>query len=119
MECTEQQLSMTIVSEKSDSYYSGMLPGTVANLYAEDDLKVWLAPLAAWCNANFIEQRVEKIVGAENKLYLENGDTVDYDILVLNLGSITRDTSNVKGVWEHSLTTRPINDLIQKIKDKE
>ena len=35
------------------------------------------------------------------------------------MGSKTRDTGNVKGVWEHALTTRPINDLLPKIEKKE
>ena len=49
-----EPMSLTIVSEKSDSYYSGMLPGTVARLYTDDDLKVHLGPLAEWCDAEFI-----------------------------------------------------------------
>ena len=60
-----------------------------------------------------------KIVGNENKLILENGDTVEYDLLAVNVGSKTKDTGGVKGVWEHGLTTRPINDLLPKIRAKE
>lgn len=39
--------------------------------------------------------------------------------MALNIGSKTKDTNQVKGVWEHSLTTRPINDLLPKIEKKE
>lgn len=35
------------------------------------------------------------------------------------MGSRTRDSFKVKGIWEHSLTTRPINDLMGKVKCKE
>lgn len=96
-----------------------MLPGTISKLYSEEDLKVQLPPLAAWCNANYVEQRVERIAGNENKIYLQNGDALDYDVLAVNVGSKTKDTGNIKGVWEHALTTRPINDLIPKIRIKE
>lgn len=60
-----------------------------------------------------------KVVGSENKLILEDGSEVAYDVLALNVGSKTKDSNNVKGVWEHSLTTRPINDLLGKIIAKE
>lgn len=107
--------SLTLVSETPVSYYSGMLPGSVAGLYTEDDIKVQLAPLAAWCNAEFISQRVKKVIASANQLELENGEKVNYDVLALNVGSKTKDTMDVKGVWEHALTTRPINDLLPKI----
>lgn len=112
-------IKLTIVSERDISYYSGMLPGTVSKLYKDDDLVVHLEPLAAWCQAEFIHKRVEKIQGSENKIHLEGGDVVDYDVLVLNVGSKTKDTLNVKGVWEHALTTRPINDMIEKVIERE
>ena len=108
-------ISLTLVTESPISYYSGMLPGTVSKLYTDEDLKVHLNPLAQWCGATYIEQRVARISGAENKLYLENGETLEYDVLAVNVGSKTKDSGNVKGVWEHALTTRSINELIPKI----
>ena len=114
-----QNISMTLVTESPISYYSGMLPGSVSTLYKDDDIKVHLKPLAEYCGANYVEQRVDKIIGAENKLILQNGETLEYDVLAVNVGSKTKDTANIKGVWEHSLTTRPINDLLPKIAKKE
>lgn len=48
-------------------------------------------------------------MGKENKVYLQDGSVVDYDVLVINVGSKTRDSQNVEGVEEYGLTTRPIN----------
>ena len=59
------------------------------------------------------------MVGAENRLELEDGSSVEYDVLALNVGSKTRGANNIPGVWEHSLTTRPINHLLPKIAAKE
>ena len=78
-----------------------------------------MKPLAEWCNAEFIQQRVHKIEGDRNRLHLQNNQIVDYDVLALNIGSKTKDTGNIKGVVEHSLTTRPINDLLPKIRKRE
>ena len=50
---------------------------------------------------------------------MEDGSSLDYDALVINVGSKTRDAKQIPGVWEHSLTTRPINDIISKLEAKE
>mmetsp|Transcript_2750 Transcript_2750/g.2593 ORF Transcript_2750/g.2593 Transcript_2750/m.2593 type:complete len:112 (+) Transcript_2750:191-526(+) len=78
-----------------------------------------MAPLAAWCRADYVEKRVQKVIGKENKIVFEDGTSLDYDILSLNVGSKTRGTVSVPGIWEHSLTTRPINDLLPKIHKKQ
>lgn len=96
-----------------------MLPGTVSGLYSDTDLQVDLEPLAKWCRADYVEKRVAKVVGNENKIVMEDGSELSYDVLVLNVGSKTRGAKEVQGVWEHSLTTRPINDLLPKIINKE
>ena len=110
---------LTMVSETDRSYYSGMLPGSTSNIYDPKEIQVELKPLAAFCNAEFIQKRVNKINGDENKLELEDGSEVEYDVLAINVGSRTRHTHEVPGVDEFSLTTRPINDLLPKIENRE
>lgn len=78
-----------------------------------------MEPLATWCKADYVQKRVKRVVANENRLEMEDGSSLDYDILALNVGSKTRDAKAVPGVWEHSLTTRPINDLIPKVTAKE
>lgn len=78
-----------------------------------------MEPLAVWCKANYIEQTVKAIKANENKILLANGEEVDYDVLAINVGSRTKGAKEVKGVWENSLTTRPINELLPKIQRKE
>ncbi len=40
-------------------------------------------------------------------------------MLVVNVGSRTRGANTVKGVWDHSMTSRPINELLGKVVAKE
>jgi selenide,water dikinase len=96
-----------------------MLPGSVSKLYRDDEIMVHLEPLARWSAANYIQKKVVKVQGNENRILLQDGTFVDYDVLALNVGSKTRGSHTVPGVWEHSLTTRPINDLLPKIRNKE
>jgi NADH dehydrogenase FAD-containing subunit len=78
-----------------------------------------LEPLAYWCKADYIEKKVQMIDAQKNKLVLEDQSEVNYDALAVNVGSRTRGARDVKGVEKHSLTTRPINDLLGKIERRE
>ena len=115
----QPKISVTLVSDAEKSYYSGMLPGSVSTLYKDEDIMVQLEPLAKWCHADFVKSKVTKIEGNKNIIHLENGETLPYDVLAVNVGSKTMGAEKVAGVWEHSLTTRPINDLLPKITKKE
>ncbi len=44
---------------------------------------------------------------------------IDFDIAIVNVGSKTQGTFQVKGVNQHALKTRPINDLLPRIEAKE
>lgn len=94
----------------------------IAELYTDETLQVVLEPVARWCHADYIQKSVTSINAASNKVILADGQTVDYDVLAINLGSRTKGTTGenpVNGVWEYSLTTRPINHLLPKIIEKE
>ena len=79
-----------------------------------------MKPLAHWCKADYIESRVHAINATENRIMLENdAGEVKYDYLAVNVGSRTRGANETIGVKEHSLSTRPINDLLGKIQNKE
>jgi NADH dehydrogenase FAD-containing subunit len=78
-----------------------------------------MAPVAEWCHADFINKRVRTVLASQNKLLFEDGTELEYDVLSLNVGSRTRGATSVEGVWENSLTTRPINELLGKIQRKE
>lgn len=93
-------VKLTLVTESAVSFYSGMLPGAVSSkkiylhylleLYSPSQIQIQLEPLAKWCKADYVEQRVARIVGNENKILLEDGSSIDYDYLIVNVGSRTR-----------------------------
>jgi len=97
------------------SFYSGMLPGAVAKLYTDEELKVNLKTAAIWSEARYIFQKAVKIDADYNRIQLQNGEYVQYDVLSVNIGSVTRSSFKIPGIWDFSLTTRPINHLLFKI----
>jgi len=112
-------MEITIITDHARSYYSGMLPGSVSTLYKDEQIMVHIEPIAVWSHATYIQQPVVRIEGNKNRVHLANGQMVEYDVLCVNVGSRTKAGSEVPGVWDHSLTTRPINDLLPKIVAKE
>lgn len=56
---------------------------------------------------------------SENRVHMEDGSSINYDLLVVNVGSKSRGSQTVPGIWEHSLATRPINHLLESIAIKE
>jgi len=115
----EGEMQITLITDNPISYYSGMLPGSVSELYKDEDIMVHLEPLAVWSHAKYIQKKVVRIEGDKNLVHLADGSTVEYDVLAINVGSRTKGTNQVPGIWENSLTTRPINDLLPKIEKKE
>jgi NADH dehydrogenase FAD-containing subunit len=95
------------------------LSNYLIELYTDADIQVHLEPLAYWCKADYIEKRVQMIDANKGKLVLEDQSDVNYDALAVNVGSRTKGARDVKGVEKHSLTTRPINDLLGKVERKE
>jgi hypothetical protein len=50
----DKNYRITLISEMEHSFYSGMLPGAVAKLYTDEELKVNLKTTAIWSEAQHI-----------------------------------------------------------------
>lgn len=112
-------VKLTLLTDSPRAFYSGMLPGAVCKFYVDNDITIHLEPLSKWCRAEYIEKKVIKIVANENRIIVEDGSSIEYDLAVINVGSRTRDRDRTPGVWEYSLSTRPINFLLSNIVAKE
>lgn len=81
---------LSLVSESRYSFYSGMLPGCVAGLYEEKEIRIDLELLCEYYGATFIEQKVIEIRPAEKVIVLQNNSEITFDFLSINVGSVTR-----------------------------
>ena len=116
---------LTLVSEKVDTPYSGMLPGLIAGHYQPDDVHIDLARLCSWANVRFIEQRVTKIdleakcvsfAGDANKA-LGGSSTaarppIHFDLLSLDTGSTPE--LSVDGSDTFSVPVKPVHGFYQR-----
>jgi selenide, water dikinase len=97
---------VTLVSEGSESPYSGMLPGLVAGHYQRDDVYIDLRNLCRYAGVRFIQARVQRIDPAQQQVELEDRPPLQYDVLSINAGA-TPDLA-VAGAAEHSIAVKPI-----------
>lgn len=97
---------VTLISESSESPYSGMLPGLVAGHYQRDDVYIDLRKLCRHAGVRFIQARVLGLNPAAQTVALEDRPAIAYDLLSINVGA-TPDLS-VDGAALHAIPVKPI-----------
>ena len=108
---------ITLIAPQREQLYSGMVPGFVAGHYTLDQCVIPLDALLARCGAQFVAGSGVSINADANTLTLNDGQTIDYDLLSLNTGSVMdrqKIETTMPGASEHALFVRPI-DLFGKL----
>ncbi len=87
--------------------YSGMGPGLLAGTYSLADVMLPAASLVEQGGGRFVADSVAGLDPERNRIELEGGATIDYDVVSFNLGSEpVADTSG-----DHVYPVKPINTL--------
>ena len=103
-------VEVTLVSPSAWHHYSGMVPGFLQGGYAEADLTIDLAALAARAGARLLEATAERIdVGG--RTVDAGGTRLPFDILSLDVGAAPAGL-DVPGVREHAVTVRPMRQAV-------
>ncbi|MBA4397969.1 MAG: pyridine nucleotide-disulfide oxidoreductase, partial [Syntrophus sp. (in: bacteria)] len=79
--------SVTVVSAGDVHYYSGMGPGLLANLYTPEQTRFAVKIMAETRGAEFITGCISRIDADHNRIIIDDGRILDYDVLSCNLGS--------------------------------
>lgn len=103
--------AVTVVSDSALAWYSGMVPGYVAGRYALGDLRIDVASLARRAGAVWVEARATRFDPASRRIHLADGRSLPYELASFNLGA-TVAGSDVPGVRDHAIATRPLEALI-------
>ena len=113
-----QDVQMTLVSDASVAYYSGMLPGATSGDYSPEEIRMQLRPLAQLSGARFIQARVTGLDPEAQELHLEGRPSLHYDLVSFNVGSSIRGRE-IPGVREFALKTRPISQWVEQLENFE
>ena len=102
---------ITLISDVSDTPYSGMLPGYIAGFYDYDDSHIDLRPLANFAGAQFYRDRAVGLDLANNRVICANRPPVAFDILSIDIGS-TPATISVPGAADYAIPAKPVPKLL-------
>jgi NADH dehydrogenase FAD-containing subunit len=91
-------------------WYSGLATGMLGGTYPPDLDRVDVAALVARGGGRFIRGRATGIDVAARRVHLEDGPSLRYDALSLNLGSEVP-VADVPGLAEHGIAVKPIENL--------
>lgn len=98
-----------LVSQRSTTLYSGMVPGLIAGRYRLDEVSIDLRRLADQAGVALVNATITGIDLAGRQLLLKHRPALRFDRLSINVGAITQASSPCSKEHRHALT--PIKPL--------
>jgi len=105
---------LTLVLDRPEAVYSGMVPGFVAGDYGAGELEIDAVPLARRARARVVLVRAVGVDPAARRVEVEGRPPLPYDLASLDVGSTVRGL-DLPGVAEHALATRPIRGFVDAL----
>ncbi|MEO1431760.1 MAG: selenide, water dikinase SelD [Cyanobacteria bacterium J06633_8] len=103
---------ITLITENSDTPYSGMLPGHIAGFYTRDQCHINLRKLTTFAQAQLYIDYVNGIDLKNNRVICANRPDVSFDLLSIDIGS-TPSTISVSGATKYAIPAKPVRILLQ------
>src|SRR5262245_43523106 len=105
---------VTVVLDRPEAVYSGMVPGFVAGDYAGRELTIDVVPLARRAGACVVLAAACGVDPKAKTIALAGRPALPYDVASLDVGATVRGLE-LAGVAEYALATRPIHDLVERL----
>jgi selenide,water dikinase len=105
-------IAVTVVSPRPRLVFTGMIPGAIAGHYRLEDCAIDVEALAQRANARFVNGAIFRVDAANHRVHCADGETIDYDILSLDVGSRVA-VGLATGVDEHATLVRPMEVLMK------
>ena len=105
---------LTVVVDRPDAVYSGMVPGFIAGQYRRAELEIDVRPLARRAGARFVVAPAVGLDPAARRLRLDGRPPLPYDTAAFDVGSTVAGLE-LPGVATHAVPTRPIGDLVRRV----
>ena len=105
-------IAVTVVSPRPRLVFTGMIPGAIAGHYRLEDCAIDVEALARRANARFVNGAIFRVDAANHRVHCADGETIDYDILSLDVGSRVA-VGAATGVDEYATLVRPMEVLMK------
>ena len=83
----EMGYEVTVIQPSPHHYYSGMGPGMLGRTYRPEEIRFATRLVVEKQGGTFILGKVAEVEPAANRVILESGETVPYDVVSFNIGS--------------------------------
>ena len=103
-----REFQLRLVTPHPLHTYSGMVPGVVAGHYQAADARIDLARPAARAGVELILGEVRRLNADAKQVELASGETFDYDVVSLNLGSMP------EGTRAHAIAVKPFESFFAR-----
>jgi selenide, water dikinase len=103
---------LTLLTEASDTPYSGMLPGYVAGFYRYEECHIDLRPLAQFAQAQLYLDRVIGLDLENQRVICETRPPVGFNVLSIDIGS-TPKLPDIPGIEEFVVPAKPVRRFLQ------
>ena len=110
----EPGMSITLVTDRLLTPYSGMLPGHVAGFYTRAEMHIDLERLARVSHAALVRSEAIAIDRARRMVITADGTELPYDTLSLNTG-ITPDLSGIAGAERFGIAVKPVSRFLDRL----
>lgn len=98
---------LTVVNPEPTAAYSGMLPGHIAGHYSREDQDIDLVQLCRFAGARLILGHATHIDLATQRVNIDAGQTIGYDLLAIDVG-VTSRVPDVPGFAEFAIPAKPL-----------
>jgi len=105
---------LTLVLDRPEAVYSGMVPGFVAGDYAAGELEIDAVPLARRARARVVLAPAAGVDPQARRVEIDGRPSLPYDLASLDFGASVRGL-DLPGVSEHALATRPIRGFVDAL----
>ncbi len=109
---------ITIVTDRLESPYSGMLPGCIAGDFPPGAMLIDIARLARATHCRLIKAEAIGIDRPGRRLLLRDRPPLPYDLLSFDVG-ITPDLTGIEGASEHAIPVKPIAGFLRRLRESE
>ncbi len=109
---------ITIVTDRLESPYSGMLPGCIAGDFPPADMLIDIARLARATGCRLIRAEATGIDRQARRLLLRDRPPLPYDLVSFDVG-ITPDLTGIVGAVEQAVPVKPIAGFLRRLQALE
>ena len=108
-------LQTILISENYEATYSGLTPAYLQNQIKKSEISIDLQRLCFNAGATFIKDRVVSLDAINQSINLQNHPSIDYDLLSINTGSISKKVNIKTHDQAKIIMVKPINLFIEQI----